>query len=225
VSVSRGLIAAGFLALLAGCPSVGSVQTAKTAGKGNVQVGIEPGMIGVAGFGAGDGFAALPTVNVSVRGGVSDKVDLGGRFGSNIMEFQTKFLFTDPEDPGAVQVALAPVAGGYFLFGGRAGAIVGWINVPVLIDIPVGEHAFVLGPRANLLGAGGGGGGAAILSLGSSVGFAARVGPKVRLLPEFAAVFPVAAGVGVQGGGAAGVFGNPNGMLFTANFGILIGGR
>lgn len=102
-NVSRSLLAVvGMGALLAGCPSVQSVQTAKTAGQGNLEVGIEPGIIGVAGNGGG-GF--LPTVNASFRGGVSDRVDIGGRIGTSLIEVHGKFMFTDPQQDDIIQMA------------------------------------------------------------------------------------------------------------------------
>lgn len=100
--------------------------------------------------------------------------------------------------------------------------------MPLLIDFPVGESAFVLGPRAQLIGVGGGDGGGSggsgvILNAGSSFGYAARVGENVRLLPELAIVYPLVAGA--RGGGEGGTAFVGGGALFTFNFGILIGGR
>lgn len=221
----RPVVACCALGLLAGCPSVQSVQTAKTAGAGNIEVGIEPGIIGAAGAGGEGGF--LPTVNLSVRGGVSDRVDIGGRFGSSLIELHTKVMFTDPNEEGIVQAAFAPQLGGIFLGGGGGVGGYGWLTLPVLFDIPAGPHAFVLGPRVQTIFLGGsaleGGGSVALFNAGSSVAFAARVSDRVRLIPELAIVGVVAGGARANGQGAAGLIGR--GALYTFNLGVVVGGR
>ena len=128
------------LAVLASACSFSAAQTARTNGKGNVQVGLEPGAaIGIAGGAAG----AIPNLDVAVRYGVSDKVDIGGRLGSAGLELQTKFQLT-PDD-GTI-VSLAPRVSAFALGVVGAGATYVSVPVPVLIDIPVGESALVLGP-------------------------------------------------------------------------------
>jgi hypothetical protein len=202
---------------LTGCPSIQSVQTAETVGEGNFQFAIEPGVIGVAGGGTG---GVLPTINLSARYGITDRFDLGGRFGTSLIELHVKYMFTDPSTADStVQAALAPQLGGVFIGGAGASAGYGWLTVPVLIDIPVGEHDFVIGPRAQVIFVGAGGASGAVLNVGSSVGFAAKVGKAARILPEFALVVPVFAGAG----GETAFVGE--GALFTVNVGILLGGR
>lgn len=215
---------AGLCFISAGCPSIQSVQTAMTVGEGNYEVGIEPGTFGVAAQGGG---VFVLAANVSARFGVSDKVDIGGRFGTSLLEVHGKFMFTDPQDEQAIQAAFAPQLGGLFLGGGGSGGGYFWLTAPVLVDVPVKRSAFVFGPRTQIIGVvasgGGEGGGGLILNVGSSVGFAGRVSDNVRLLPEFSAVVPVVAGVSTTGGGGADFIGG--GMLYTFTFGILIGGR
>lgn len=207
---------------LTGCPSIQSVQTAETVGEGNFQFAVEPGVIGVAATDA-DFPVVVPTINLSARFGVSERVDIGGRFGTSLIELHGKFMFTDPLDPGAVHVAFAPQLGGIFLAAGGESVSYGWLNAPILVDVPVGDHDVVLGPRVHttFLGASGSGvsGGGAIVSVGSSVGFAARVGSNARVLPEFSLVVPVVA----TGGGESFFLGE--GAVYTFNVGILLGGR
>ena len=212
------------LLALAGCPSIQSVQTAKTVGEGNFEFAIEPGVLGAAGEGGG---VVLPTFNLSARAGVSDRVDIGGRFGSSLIELHTKVMFTDPNEEGVLQAAFAPQLGGWAL-GGSDGLLgMAWLNLPVLLDVPVGKHAFVLGPRAHVLTVGGaltdGGASATIVSFGSSFAFAAQVGPKAKILPEFTLVVPALGAVRGGGQGASGLLGGA--ALFTFNLGIVLGGR
>lgn len=172
-----------------------NVQTADTLGKGNFQAGIEPGLWGGA---SSAGVAAIPHVDASVRFGVSDRVDLGVRAGSSFLEFQSKFMFTEPANPN-LAVSIAPTLGGIFATDGSqstmgASNAAGILNlgVPVLVGFKLrGGHQVILGPRAQGLFVFSGGGATTILGLGTSVGFAWRLTDNFILLPELAAVFPV----------------------------------
>ncbi|TVQ88852.1 MAG: hypothetical protein EA397_16795 [Deltaproteobacteria bacterium] len=223
-SMSLGAVLVFGALLLAGCPSIQSVQTARTAGEGNFEGAFEPGLIGVS---SGGESAFLPTLNVSARYGVTDKVDIGGRFGTSLLELHGKFMFTDPEQEDAVQAAFAPQLGGVAFGGGGGFGGYGWLTLPVLVDVPVKRHAFIFGPRAQVIMVGGGftegSGTGAVLNLGSSFGFSLRAGDKLRILPEFSAVVPAYAGIRTTDGGGGAFIGQ--GMLFTFNLGIVIGGR
>lgn len=208
---------------LTGCLASGVVQTAETAGKDSFQFAFEPGVFGATGGGA---VSALPSINVSARYGVSDRFDIGGRFGTKLIEVQGKYMFTEPS-PDDVQVAIAPHVGGLAIGGGGARAGIAWVKVPLLVDIPVGQSDVVLGPSTQVAtvfgGDDSGSGGAAILFVGTSVGYAARVGERSRILPEFAIEYPVVGGGSVNGEGAVGSIGG--GALFSFQVGILLGGR
>jgi len=204
---------------LSGCLTTGVVQTAETTGEGNFQFAIEPGVVGFAG--GGDGLFG-PSVNLSGRYGVSDRVDIGGRIGTTLIEGQVKVMLTEP-DPDAVQVALAPHLGGLAL--GSDGEVAGlfWTKVPLLVDIPVGSSDLVLGPGIRILGAGIGGDFAGLMALSTSVGFAGRVGKRARLMPELGLEVPVFGAAGIDGASAVG-FG-AGGVTYTFQLGILLGGR
>lgn len=217
---------------LAGCASISNVQTADTLGKGNIQVGIEPGAWGAAGAG---GAAFLPHVDASIRYGVAERVDIGVRAGSSFLEFQSKFLLTTPGDPD-IAVSIAPTVGGVFVFGATSstsssgGGILN-IGVPVLIGIKTsGGSEFIIGPRVqNFVFFGGAGTSTAsgstsgyLLGLGGSVGFFWRIADNFGLLPEVSAVYPVLGAAsqvvgGLQGTGAAGA-------LMQFKLGVIIGG-
>jgi hypothetical protein len=185
--------------LAAGCASMSNVQTADTLGKGNFQAAIEPGLWGGA---SAAGVAAIPHVDASVRFGVSERVDLGVRAGSSFLELQSKFMFTDPENP-LWAGSIAPTLGGIFASGSSQASMgssnaTGIFNlgVPVLVGLKLrGGHQIILGPRVQtLLVFGSGSPTTVILGLGSSVGFAWRLTDNFILLPEVSAVYPVVGG-------------------------------
>lgn len=216
-----------FLATLTGCPMIGSVETAQTNGEGNFQFAVEPNVWGSAGEG---GTIFLPGFNIAGRYGVSDRVDIGARIGSTLGEITAKVMFTDPEADG-VRFALAPAVSGIAAGGG--GAAAGFFNfkVPLLIGIPVGEYSeFTLGPRLHdMIILGGGGGDSAVLNVvfvGTSVGIAAALSPKVRILPELAVEYPIIASAGTSSGSGGTGFGFGAGVaVWSFNVGFLFGGR
>ncbi|MFK7929046.1 MAG: hypothetical protein AB8H79_12710 [Myxococcota bacterium] len=210
---------------LTGCLTTGVLQTAETAGKDNLQFAFEPGVVGIA---DGNGNAGvLPSFNVAARYGVSERTDIGGRFGTSLIELHVKTMFTEP-NPDELQVAFAPHLGGFFASGGGGGAGLFWLKLPVLFDIPVGEHDLILGPGARVIGVlgGGGGGGSAgggILLLGSSIGFGARIGERARLIPEFGIEYPIVGAAAAGGDGITGGLGG--GAVFSFQLGVVLGGR
>ncbi|MCC6335877.1 MAG: hypothetical protein IT380_18040 [Myxococcales bacterium] len=230
-SLALALAACG----LCGCASISNVQTADTLGKGNIQVGIEPGLWGAAGQG---GAAFLPHVDASVRYGVAERVDLGVRGGSSFLEFQSKFLLTTPGDPNFA-LSIAPTIGGVILFGvgstsgGSASGGGGILNIglPVLFGIKTsGGSEFVIGPRVqNLVFFGGSGvntssgsGSGYLLGLGGSLGFFWRIADNFGLLPEVSAVYPVLGAASNVAGGLQGA--GAGGALMQFKLGVIIGG-
>ncbi len=216
---------------LVGCASVTNVQRADTLGKGNFQVGIEPGVQGAASSGL---FVPYPHLDGSFRFGVTDGVDLGVRAGWSFLELQGKFLVTRPGDP-KYAVSIAPTVGGIFLGVGGAGASasVGLLNfgLPMLIGFKFGLHELILGPRLQgyyLFGSGGSSSGSAtgllILAGGASVGFAFAVSETLAILPEFGLVVPFLGAAGVSGGSTStGALGGAGGVIGQFKVGILIG--
>src|SRR5262245_47544450 len=108
------------LLAVSGCAAA-TLQTARTNGKGAFQAGIEPGVWVVTGAGAA---IWVPSLNVSGRYGVSDRVDIGARVGTTLYEFQTKFALTDPAALDSIAFALAPSTT-VFGFGGGGSAGIG----------------------------------------------------------------------------------------------------
>lgn len=215
------------LALASGCVSAGSVQTADTLGRGNFQFAVEPGV-----WGAGvveedvDGIG-LPHVDFAARVGVADSVDIGVRVGSSLLEFQTKFLLTDVNHPG-LAISLAPSVGGVFA-SSEADDVGGFahIQLPLLIGLKTsGGSEFVLGPRVTnttLFATSGGDGGVVnVVSVGSSIGYAARLSRNFRLMPEVAVLVPLAGTLTLNGrsGNATASF---TGGIVQFKLGLLFG--
>jgi hypothetical protein len=188
-------VAAG-VTLLSGCASLSNLQTADTLGRGNFQVGVEPGVLSAGSYGVplGNGNPAwLPHVDVAARFGVSEGVDLGLRAGLSFLELQGKFLFTRPGDRH-LAVSFAPTAGG-LLINTSTSSIGGVLNValPVLIGIKTaGGSELVIGPRLqNLVLLPSAGSAVYGVGAGLSLGFAVRFTDNFALLPEVSAVLPV----------------------------------
>jgi len=188
-----------------GCVSVSHVQTADTLGQGRFQFAIEPGVGGAAVL-AGDSDEGLegesdtdalyyPHLDLALRFGVTDRVDLGVRFGSSLAELQSKFLLTHPDNPH-LAVSLAPSLMGVFL--GDDSDVGSYVNValPVLVGFKTpGGSELVLGPRVSATRISGSSATESVavnlVSVGASVGYALRVTNGFRLMPEVGVSVPV----------------------------------
>jgi hypothetical protein len=132
-----------------------------------------------------------PHVDLGLRYGVTDTVDLGVRFGSSLVELQSKFLLTRPEDPNKA-ISLAPSVMGLLV--GSGDDNVSYVNaaMPVLVGFKTsGGSEFVLGPRVALTHLSVGDASATFISAGASVGYALRVTNGFRLMPEVAVSYPL----------------------------------
>lgn len=207
-----------------GCASVGNVQRADTIGKGNFQVGLEPGVQVAQISGA---TVPYPHLDASFRFGVSDAVDLGLRAGWSFLEAQGKFLVTKPGDP-KLAVSIAPTIGGIAL--GVSGSSIGVLHfaLPALIGFKFGDNELVLGPRLQgyyvFAGSSGSGGGALLLGTGGTIGYAFQVSETVSIMPELGVVVPIFGAVGSTGSSGASSFGI-GGVVGQFKLGILIGKR
>jgi hypothetical protein len=215
-SVAAAALVLGLLG--SGCASMGHVQTADTLGEGKFQFAFEPGLQGTGilsedgsevsandiDFDDDDDDSGLdgviyPHIDFALRYGVSERVDLGVRFGSSLAELQAKILLTQPGDPD-LAISLAPALSGVYF--GTGDEDVGYTNLslPLLIGFKTdGGSEFVLGPRVIGTRVSGGigndSGSINVLSVGASVGFALRVANGFRLMPEVAFSVPVVGSV------------------------------
>lgn len=223
------------LAALSACAPA-TLQTARTNGEGNFQFAVEPGVLAAVG---GGGAAVIPALNLSGRYGVSDRVDMGLRIGTLIYqlkflltyEYQLKFLLTDPAATDTTAVSIAPSTFLFFVGASGAGLLYWDTRVPVLFGIPTGDGSeFTVGPKVHttVLGAGGGGvgGGGLILYAGGTVGYAAKVGDKFRIMPGIDLEVPIVAGVtaSTTGTGTSVAVTGFDGVLVLGGVGFMFGG-
>lgn len=214
-----------------GCMAIGAVQTAQTLGEGNYEVSIEPGAYGAAA--RGENYTTFST-NVAFRFGITDRFDLGARVGSTLAEVQTKILLSDP-DNDSFALSLAPAIGGFGF--GAGGASIGVLNIPipVLIGFKFGQHELTLGPRIQnvvLFGSASSGSASAdagvyVLMAGGSVGFAAQIAERFRLLPEISVAAPILGSASASAGGSStgtssGLVTEAGGLLYMGNLGFQI---
>jgi len=197
--MTRVLSLLAIAGLVGGCASHASVTTAHTVGEGNFQGAIEPGVGSVS-------TDVAPTFNAAFRYGVSEKVDIGARFGSIVYELTGKYMFTDTE--GTV-VSIAPAATLFAIGGGGGGAGFFTASTPVLIGIPVGESQFIVGPNWVIYSAIGGGAGVSSGGLtmgpGAHLAYSAKMGEKFRLHPELSLKLPGVINFASAGAGGSSV--------------------
>lgn len=197
--------------LLTGCASSAVFSNARTLGAGNFEGVVEPQYIGGA---VGEEAFGVPTLAVSGRYGVSDKVDLGARLGGSGLTLLSKFRLLDAQESG-FDLTLAPSVGGLYLGAADAGGVgFGTASLPLLFGINTGpRNQLVVGPSSNLLLLGGGEGGdsavAGVLGVGGNLGYQLWIGEGFAIQPELAVTAPVLAFAGATGlgSGAAAGFG------------------
>jgi hypothetical protein len=215
-----------------GCLSMGTVQTADTLGKGNWQVAVEPGVYGLQAtdLGGRSEGVIVPHFDLAFRYGVVDRVDIGVRTGSSLIELQTKFLLTDPM-ADTLAMSVAPTVGGIFLGSTSSGSSSGSITyfnvgVPLLVGIKHWNgNELVFGPRLNNIfltaGSGSGGGVAYLFGVGGTVGYCFSIGEIFKILPEFAINVPVAAALASSAGGGSGT--GIAGLIYQFKVGLQFG--
>lgn len=222
-----------------GCISLGTLQRANTAGKGNVQFGLEPVAFGTVvptkpaatpsnSTAATNVSSVVPSLGGSVRYGVTDTIDIGGRLSFAGLEITTKFQLVAPTSEGGVFVSIAPGIGGIGLGAGNASFGIFNVEVPVLIGIPMGPHQLVLAPKVQELvvfatsGADATGGG--ITFIGATVGAAFKLGDGFNIIPEFGLSYPVFGAAGNGTTSSSTVFSSGN-FFYQVGVGFVFGGR
>jgi len=211
----------GLLAI--GCVPLSQVQTADTLGRGNFQFAVEPGMGGATVLTQGNSTSfTYPHVDVAFRYGVLDRLDLGVRAGSSLVELQSKFLLTPPGDPD-LAISVAPSVIPLVTLSDDEGfrsRSTHWM-LPVLVGFKTENGSeFVLGTRAQLTRVSYTSDGVSshndIFSIGGSLGCAIRVSNRLRVMPEVGLSFPV----GLWG---SKVNAEPDGGFLQVKFGLLFG--
>jgi hypothetical protein len=227
-----------------GCATFGTYQTARTAGKGGTQIGLEGSYWGLSHKDPETGNTAtttLPSVNVSGRYGITEDIDLAARAGSAGLEIGGKFQIAG-KAKDQVAVSIAPmvsyisVSASSTTENSSSSSLLA-LQVPVLLGIPVGDHELVLGPKFQVWRAGSDSkqpdgttatSSATLFNVGASIGFALKLGTTFRVLPEVAFVTPVAVSASASNGQASASksdFVNANGALIQFGIAFLFGGN
>lgn len=207
------------LGLLAGCATVGNFQTPETAGKGHLEFGVEPSYyqrslgvdadvvvpsvtsskkVIIDGDDLNDALGleqGVPNLSGSLRYGIADQVDLGLRWGTNGLDVLGKIQLT-PRDEDRVVVAVLPSMGGIFVPTQESTIGMLDLQLAVLVGMKTGARGeIVFGPKAQSWQAQGSADGVDVtgsyLAVGGSAGYAVRLGPSVRLMPEVALAAPL----------------------------------
>ncbi len=192
------------------------MQTARTNGEDNFQFGIEAG---VTRFSDDMGTSEGPSVNLAARYGVSDRLDIGVRWGTLLFEIQSKLMLTSPSEQD-IAISLAPsvaVAPSRSIYIGT--------KIPLLIGITVGDSELTLAPRISPAFIAGESS-KFILAAGGSIGFALRLGDTFWILPEISVDIPFIGGVKrVEGGESDFRLVNFDSSIINIGVGVLFGGR
>ncbi len=189
----RKLLLVAVAAVLAGCPSISVLGSARTLDKGRTRVAVA--LEGNAfvnpnpGPNRPEGPPAVPIVEVAVHRGVSDRVELGGRLWTFGLQLDSKFALFKSAPEGGFDLAVMPTVG--VAWRPAANAVP---NIPVQVAVLAGYNfdglhlwagprlidqiVFYQGPINTW-------------SAGASAGVSIRMSPSVRLAPELSVVTPI----------------------------------
>lgn len=208
---------------LPACVGLSTLQGPATLGQGRWQTNVEAAGQGAAGAA---GSTAYPVLDISIRYGVTDSVDLGVRAGATGLATQAKFSLGRVLDGRLALAVLPQLSGMYLALGGKRASFVN-LDVPLLLGVNVTERIeAVAAPRIvqtvalahrsrNTVGA-------YVLSTGSTAGLLWRVSERISLMPEIGALVPVTGQGKVPdaGGGNISVAGAD--VLFQFSLGLLV---
>lgn len=214
----RTLFAGGLLALsfaLMGCPSTTTLGMARTLDKGHLQLAVAPGIYGFVPL-PGAPYEGPPgTVQLEVAGryGLTDDVEMGLKLWLYGAQLESKLSLLRSRPDSGIDIALAPAGGAVFYSQGVGAPGQYNFHLPLLIGFNLDGSQLVLAPRltdvvlvypsrSNILLGGG------------SVGFAIKITPSLRLMPEISALRPMF-GATTQTNAS---------LLFQFGLGILFGG-
>jgi hypothetical protein len=154
---------------------------------------------------------------VGLRYSVTDHVEVGAKawLVGGALDAKVALLRSESEETG-LNIALDPGIS-YLGFGlGSASAGLLTVYFPVMFGYRFNAHEIIVAPKlVGMVGSLGGGTGAVLFG-GSSVGFAPRLAPGFRLMPEVSFLTPVAGAV--AGGGESG-----SANLLSSNFVVQVG--
>ncbi len=213
--------------MLTGCATTSTFGLARTLNKGAVQGWVAPSGGAIIVTAPRVAVQGYPLVEGGFRAGLTDNIELGARLGFGGIAVEGKFgLIRSPTmDSGfnlslnpQVQFVGFPVPATATTAGGFVGALS--LHLPVLFGIDFKGHELIFGPRVIdqiLFGSGTGTAVANLVYFGGTIGFAIRIAPGFRILPEVSVSAPV---IGSAGGNTNAAFGA---IIFQAGVGFLFG--
>ncbi len=222
LTVRSGLFALAMV--VAGCPSVSTLGTARTLDKGKLQVVVAPALVGAAGDVAGTVSAgALPQGELVVRYGLSERFELGAKLWVGGMGLEGKYsLLKAPSMESGRDVSLGFVAAGLpvsrSIFDTEVSQKFLYFQVPLLFGFNRRGSQLVVGAKLLDAMTTGTAGTASVFSVGGSIGYAFKVNDGVRLLPELSLAYPF---FGISPGST---WLGSSDVTFQLNFAILLGG-
>ncbi len=196
---------------------------ARTLDRGNLQVALSGHLSGVVTSVASQPtFGGLPHGELSVRYGITDALELGGRlwtFGAGV---DGKYaLWREPTLERGTDLSVGLGVGAAPLWW-SAGKDVRQMqltfDVPLMFGLNWKGHQFVVGPHLHDWLTFGSAGSATVLSVGGAIGCAFRLKDEVRVVPGLSLLHPVVA-LSPGGGG----FGSRD-LAFQFGLGLYLGG-
>lgn len=185
------LIALSLASSLAGCASITSMTTASTLEMGRTQLSLEPQVLTAVTVGQPQSGSPtpFPAGSLTLRYGVADNLEVGGRIGNwTGLEALAKLRLTERGAP--VVLSVAPTLGG---LGDEQSAFVHG-SLALLVGLPSGGNELVIAPKLDLETAFGTSDlidfPLLIGSVGASIGYAIRLG-RLTVLPEVGARYPL----------------------------------
>jgi hypothetical protein len=186
---------------------------ARTLDKGRVQFAAAPGgMLNVGNYSGKEKDTLQGQVDLAIRYGLTDHTEFGFKLwlGGGIIDSKLSLLRTDGNS--GVDVAIDPGLG---LRLGNQVPFEGIIQLPVLIGFNFGGNQLVLAPKlVDEIALGGPEVGHTLL-VGSSVGYAFKLGNSVRLMPEVTVMYPAFVNTSFSGASS---------VIVQGGLGLLIGG-
>ena len=170
--------------LLAGCPSLSTLHTARTTPLGKTEVGVNAALYGVRSQDGADG--ALPTAEFQLRYGLSETVDMGVKVYPFGVGLDANLMF---EAADGVVLSVNPGVNLIRFEGNDSSLTFTYLWLPLLADVIQGKAATVtIGARvgyAIISGSGSGGSDMATGVLyGGMLGIKLRAGERFAIMPE-----------------------------------------
>jgi hypothetical protein len=212
--MNRKLVLPLALLVLAGCPSLSTLQTPRTVPPGDLRVAVGAEAVGAP---TSDGNLTAPQIELGLRYGLSENWDIGAKLYGLGLELGVKYQFLR----GDFDAALAPAAS-FIAFstknsaGDKVSAQVFYLHVPLLFGANLNDVVtFAFGPKflyavVNASGTSSGTSSSATASgamLGGYVGLPLRLGRAFWLAPEINVYKPFASSGVLWQGGLAFLFG------------------